>query len=297
LVAIIPATAGPFDLGVVVNRVALRIDSETAQVNAVADPLPLILYGIPLDARDIRVDLNRSNFTLAPTSCEPKSTTATVSATSGATATASDRFQLGGCERLGFKPDISLQLKGGTGRTAHPALKAVVTYPKGAYANVARASVALPHSEFLDQAHIGTVCTRVQFAAAACPKAAIYGKARAITPLLDAPLEGPVYLRSSNNPLPDLVVALHGQIDVDAVGRVDSVNGGIRVTFDTVPDAPLTKFVLEMPGGKKGLLINSRNLCKQTNRATAKLRAHNGKTHNFQPVLHNSCKGKPKPHG
>jgi hypothetical protein len=298
MVAVVPAVAGPFDLGTIVNRIALRIDPETAQVSAQSDPLPRILYGIPLDVRDIRVDLDRAGFTLAGTSCDPKQVTAQVTGVDGSSKTVSDRFQLGGCATLGFKPALSLKLKGGTKRSAHPSLRAVVTYPKGSnYANTASASVALPHSEFLDQAHIRTICTRVQFAAAACPKGSIYGKARAITPLLDKPLEGPVYLRSSSNPLPDLVMSLHGQIDVVAVARIDSHNGGIRTSFEAVPDAPLTKVVLEMQGGKKGLLVNSRNICKQTNRATARFNAHNGKTYDFRPLLKDSCKGKDgKPH-
>jgi len=291
LVAIIPAVAGPFDLGVVVNRIAVRVNPETAQVTTETDPLPRILSGIPLDVRDIRAVLDRPNFTLAPTGCEPKSVTANVLGTSGASTAVSDRFQVGGCDALGFKPGISLKLSGGIKRSANPRLKAVVTYPKGAYSNIARASVALPHSEFLDQSHIRTICTRVQFAAGACPKGSIYGKARATTPLLDAPLEGPVYLRSSNNPLPDMVMALRGQIDVDLVGRIDSRNGGIRTTFDAVPDAPVTKFTLEMRGGKRGLLENSRNICKHTNRAAARLTAHSGRTYNFRPVLRSSsCK-------
>ena len=112
----------------------------------------------------------------------------------------------------------------------------------------------MPHSEFLAQNHIKTICTRVQFAADQCPKGSIYGYVTATTPLLEKPLEGPLYLRSSSHPLPDLVAALHGQIDVDLVGRIDSKNGGIRTTFDAVPDAPVSKFVLTMQGGKKGLL-------------------------------------------
>ena len=294
LLAIIPAVAGPFDLGVVTNRIALRVNSETAQVIAEADPLPTILSGIPLDVRDIRVNLDRPNFTLAPTSCEPKSVSATVLGISGQSATVADRFQVGGCRALRFKPGLSLKLKGATKRGGHPALRAVVTYPKGAYANIARASVALPHSEFLAQAHIRTICTRVQFAADACPKGSIYGKAKATSPLLDAPLSGPVYLRSSSNPLPDMVIALKGQIDIDLVGRIDSHNAGIRTTFDTVPDAAVAKFVLEMPGGKKSLLENSRNICNHTNRATVRTKAHNGRVRNFRSVVRDSCKGKGK---
>jgi hypothetical protein len=154
--------------------------------------------------------------------------------------------------------------------------------------------VALPRSEFLENAHIGTVCTRVQFAADNCPAKAIYGHATAITPLLDEPLEGPVYLRSSSHKLPDMVVALRGPasrpIKVELAGRIDSVNGGIRSTFDLVPDQPVTKFVLDMFGGKKGLIVNSRNLCRATYRAAAKFDGQNGKFHDFNPVLNNACK-------
>ena len=292
LLVIIPAVAGPFDLGTVVNRVAADIDPETAQVKAVADPLPTILDGIPVDTRDLRVNLDRPNFTLAPTSCEPKSVSATVTGTSGQSTTVSNRFQVGGCNKLKFGPKISLTLKGGTKRSDFPALKTVVTYPhKGAYANTAKASVGLPHSEFLEQSHFRTICTRVQFAANACPKGAIYGKAKAFTPLLDKPLEGPLYLRSSSNPLPDLVLDLHGQIDAVAVARIDSHNGGIRARFETVPDAPLSKVIVEMQGGKKGLFVNSRNICKHVNKATVKFTGQNGKVTEGRPVLRDSCKG------
>jgi hypothetical protein len=296
--AVIPAVAGPFDLGTVTNRVAAYVDPETAQVKAVADPLPRILSGIPADARDLRVDFNRPNFTLAPTSCEPKSVSATVTGTDGQSATVSDRFQVGGCDALKFGPKISLRLKGGTRRGDHPSFRAIVTYPQGsAYANTAKASVGLPHSEFLENAHIRTICTRVQFAANACPKGAIYGKARAFTPLLEAPLEGPIYLRSSNNPLPDLVLDLHGQIDAVAVARIDSHNGGIRTSFEAVPDAPLSKVIVEMPAGKKGLLVNSRNICNHTNKATVRFTGQNGKTADSRPVLRDSCKKHKKKHG
>ena len=205
------------------------------------------------------------------------------------------RFQLGGCGALGFKVGLSLKLSGAAKRGGHPALRSVITYPKGHYANIARASVALPHSEFLDTTHIRTVCTRVQFAANACPPGSIYGKARAITPLLDKPLEGPVYLRSSSHPLPDLVLDLRGQIHAVADGRVDSIHGGTRVTFDSIPDAPLSKVVLDMQGGAKGLLQNSRNICTTTNLATARLTAQNGKLDNFRSPLKADCKAS-KPH-
>jgi hypothetical protein len=287
-----PATAGPFDLGTIVVKTALHVDSKTAQITAISDPIPSILQGIPLDVRSVQVRMDRPDFTLNPTSCEPMSFGGSLLSTLGNTVALNSRFQVGECGRLGFKPRLSLRLKGGVKRNGYPALTATLQMPEGS-ANLAKVSVALPHSEFLAQEHIRTVCTRVQFAADACPPAAIYGTATVTTPLLDYPLSGPVYLRSSDNPLPDLVPDLRGPahqpIKLESAGRTDSVRGGIRNTFDFVPDAPFTKFVLQMQGGKKGLLVNSQNICKKPKRATVKYTAHNGATFEARPVLKPQC--------
>ena len=93
-----------------------------------------------------------------------------------------------------------------------------------------------------------------------------------------------------SHPLPDLVVALHGLIDFNLVGRVDSVNGGIRVSFESVPDAPVSKAILEMQGGKKGLIVNSRDLCAHKSKAVAAFTAQNGKTYEQKPVVKATCK-------
>jgi hypothetical protein len=298
LAIITPAVAGPFDLGTVLVRTALYINSETAQIHAVSDPFPSILQGIPLDLRSVALKMDRPSFTLNPTSCDPKSLTGSATALTGQSAALTSPFQVGGCNALKFSPKLKISLKGGTKRHRFPALKAVLTYPKGNYANIASAQVTLPHSAFLEQGHIGTVCTRVQFAADACPAKSIYGKARAITPLLDQPLEGPVYLRSSSHELPDLVAALNGQIDVDLVGRIDTgKGGGIRNTFEAVPDAPVSKFVLEMKGGKKGLLVNSEDICRKPQRATVSFTGQNGKVSDTTPLIANSCGGKAKKKG
>jgi hypothetical protein len=296
IVLITPAVAGPFDLGSVVVRTPLAVNQETAQVTIHSAPIPQILDGVPLRIRSIAVRIDRPGFTRNPTNCEAKEVSALVNGSSGASATPSYGFQAEGCEQLGFAPKLSLKLKGGTSRSSHPALTATVTYPKGAYANIATASVALPHSEFLAQSHIRTVCTRVQFAAGACPAGSIYGFAKATTPLLDKPLEGPVYLRSNGGerPLPDLVAALKGQIEVDLVGRIDSVNGGIRNTFEAVPDVPVSTFTLELQGGKKGLLENSENICAKPQHANAEFTGQNGKIHDIKPLIANGCKKKPK---
>jgi hypothetical protein len=300
IVIVAPAVAGPFDLGNVVVRNAVYVDPVTAQVTVKSDPIPTILHGILLNVKDIRVNIDRKSFTAAPTSCLPKSIGAVVKGQSGATASLSNRFQVGDCAALGFKPKLSLRLFGGTHRSAHPRLQAILTARGGVDANIAGASVALPHSEFLDQGHIRTVCTRAQFASSSCPAGAIYGHAEAVTPLLDSPVSGPVYLRSSSNPLPDLVAALRGPdnqpIEVVLDGRIDSVHGGIRSTFEAVPDQPVSSFTLNMQGGKKGLLVNSRDICKSTSRAVAKFTAQNGRIAELRPKLQNSCGEAAKKH-
>jgi hypothetical protein len=63
-------------------------------------------------------------------------------------------------------------------------------------------------------------------------------------------------------------------------------------TFDATPDAPVDKFTLNMQGGKKGLLVNSTNLCQGTYRATAKFTGQNGKALTLHPALQSSCKGR-----
>jgi hypothetical protein len=300
LAVVTPALAGPFDLGTVVVRVALFVDPETAQIHAVSDPIPHVFGGTKLDLRSVFVNVNKGSFALNGTNCSKMETAGWLrggGADPGSPAAfssfpVSDPTQLDNCPALGFKPKLNLRLFGGTKRAKHPKLRAILR-ARDDDANIARASVGLPHALFLDQASLSKICTRVQFAANDCPRKSIYGHARAITPLLDSPLEGPVFLRSSNNPLPDLVAHLQGQVDVDLVGRIDSFKGGIRTTFDRVPDVPVSKFAMTLPGGKHGLLVASKNLCKGKGvRAIIRLKGQNGKKANKRTKLRTPCKKK-----
>lgn len=297
LAIITPAVAGPFDLGTIVTRTALHLNPVSAQIDAVSDPIPSILQGIPLNIRTVQVRLDRPGFTLNPTSCDPSEVKGQETSTLGQIASLQSRFQLAECTRLGFKPKMTLSLKGGHKRGQNPALT-VVLKPRPGDANIGSVSVALPHSEFLDQAHIGTVCTRVQWAADTCPAGSAYGTVSVTTPLLDQPLTGNVYLRSSDNLLPDLVPDLRGPADLpirfEAAGRTDSIHGGIRNSFDFVPDAPFTKLVVKLRGANRGLLENSRDICAKTYRARVRYGAHNGLTYVEHPPLATRCKGKGK---
>ncbi|MBS1886821.1 MAG: hypothetical protein JSU06_06500 [Actinobacteria bacterium] len=292
LVAITPAVAGPFDLGVVVVRTALQVNPQTARISARTDPLPTILEGIPLDIRQIAIELDRPGFTLNPTSCEAMSVTGQAISTTGAVAPLSNRFQVGGCKGLDFSPKLALRVFGKTGRNAKPRLRAVVQMKEGE-ANIARAQVNLPHSEFLEQNHLDKTCTRPVLTEGKCPASSVYGRAKAWTPLLEKPLEGNVYLVGGYGyKLPALVADLNGQIRVTLVGKVDAgPNQGIRNTFEVVPDAPVSKFMLELKGGRKGLLVNSEDLCAKgaKTEAIARFTGQNGAVRSFKPKVANDC--------
>jgi hypothetical protein len=292
-VAIVPAVAGPFDVGTIVTRAPGYVNPKTAELHLVTDQLPLIFKGIPVRVRDIQVHLNRSHFILNPTNCEPFALTGTLFSSEGKSKSDGSPFQAADCASLGFKPKLFTRLFGGTHRGSHPKFRGLFKARAGD-ANVAGAVVTLPRSEFLDQSHIRTVCTRVQFAANACPGGSIYGHAVAKTPLLDEELAGPVYLRSSSHKLPDLVADLHGIVDVEVVGRIDSIHGGIRANFESIPDAPVESFEITMQGGKKGLLVNSRNICANTYRMNVELSAQNGKETTLHPQLQAKCGKGPK---
>ncbi|HWB68986.1 MAG TPA: hypothetical protein VG518_03330 [Solirubrobacterales bacterium] len=292
LAVITPATAGPFDLGTVVVRVALFVEPETAQVHAVSDPIPDVFGGAKLSLRSVEVKLDRDHFTLNPTSCGPLASTAALAGGGANPADpaafssygASSAFNPTECEALRFRPKLVTKLLGGpktTKRAAHPRLRAVLRAREGD-ANIGRAAVILPHAVILDQGHIRTVCTRPQLEASACPQAAVYGHAEAITPLLEDPLEGPVYLVPSGHALPDLLVDLRGQVNVRLRGTVTSKGGRIKTVFAAVPDVPVSRFTLNMQGGKKGLLFNSRDLCAKRALSFAKFRAQNGKPRKFK---------------
>jgi hypothetical protein len=288
MVFVTPAVAGPYDLGTVVVRVAIDINPETAEVHAVSDPIPYVFGGVKLDVRSIDVSINRSKFTLNPTTCrsaflvgsdifgggaDPANPASWFESKQGTP------FRATSCKALQFKPKFYARIFGGkkqTQRAQHPRFRAILDARKGD-ANVRRAAFILPRATILDQGHIKTICTKVQLAANKCPKNAIYGHAKATSPLLDQPLKGPVYLTSSSHELPDLLANLHGQVPIRLRGVISSAHGRLKTVFNNTPDVAVSKFELNMKGGSKGLLVNSRNLCSRQTTGFLNLSAQNSR--------------------
>jgi hypothetical protein len=301
VVAITPGVAGPFDVGTIVVRVALGFNARTAQAEADgsrSDPIPHILRGIPLAVRDLRVNVDRPNWIFNPTSCRESAAKATIFGSAAnlfdpaddGPVSRSARFQAADCLALPFGPRLDLKLKGGTSRGDHPALTATYKARKGD-ANLRDLSLLFPRSAFVENANFRTICTRKEFSANHCPKGSIYGHVTAHTPLLEEALSGPVYLRSSNHPLPDAVLTLHGIVDLEVPIRIDSFKQRLRATVKNAPDAPVSKVVVRMQGGSKGLFVNSRDLCAGKNRAQLDLTAHSTKKLRLNPpVKPGGCK-------
>jgi len=263
---VVPAVAGPFDLGKVTVRSALFVDKKTAQVSIVSDPFPTILQGIPLDVRDVRVNVNKPNFFLNPTSCAKKTITATLTSTAGTRANVSDRFQAAECASLKLKPRMVLRVggRGHTHRGQTSAFSTTLRMPKKGQTNLRFVRVTLPETINARLNTINDACTRTEFETdiSKCGHAKA-GTARASTPLLRDPLKGSVYFVKNGHPIPDLFVALRGQVDFDLVGQITIVNNKLlRTTFDAAPDVPIRTFTLKLLGGPNTASIGAAaNLC------------------------------------
>jgi hypothetical protein len=304
IVAIDAATVGPFDLGTIVIRSGIDVDPHSARVSvdsSASDPIPHILGGIPLHLRDIRVYIDRPNFTVDPTSCDPFSVTSTLTGSyapfadpRGKTASVTVPYQASNCSSLDFSPRFSLALRGGSRHGQFPSLRAVYR-PRPGQANVAEAAVTLPPGEFLEQGHIGIVCTRPHLEAETCPAGSSYGTAVAKTPLLAEPMRGPVYLATGfGHKLPDLVAVLHGRgVRIVVDGRIDTSHGALRGTFTGLPDAPVSEFVLRLTGGRHGVLVNERSLCGSPQFARARFLAQDDTGIELRTPVKAQCHKKP----
>ena len=289
VVAVTAAHVGPFDLGTVVVHLPLNIDPETAAVSIPAGPadqIPHIIKGIVIDVREIRVFIHRHDFMLNPTSCKPLSFAATVIG-AGANpvnpagydpVSVANPFQVTNCAKLQFAPKFNVTTSGKTSKADGASLTAKLTYPTGALgsdANIKYVKVDLPKQLPSRLTTLQKACTSAQFNAnpAGCPAASDIGHARAITPILPVPLEGPAYFVShGGEAFPDLEVVLQGDgVKIVLTGNTFISKSGITSsTFKTVPDQPVTSFELILPEGPDSALAANGNLCSLTKTVTVK---------------------------
>jgi hypothetical protein len=290
LIAALPAKVGPLDLGTTVLRSAVSLRSTDGGLDVSSDDLPRFVSGIPVDVRSLTVNLNKPGVLLNPTDCSPLAVGGTLTSVLGDIATAAAPFQATGCDRLPFAPSISAVAggKGNTARGKHPTLKATVGQPID-QARIASTTVTLPGT--LGVVLGRQVCPAPQADAGSCPASSQIGTATASTPLLPAPLSGPVYLTQGTT-LPGVLVQLHGLVNLTLRGHVSVSNGSLVNRFDGIPDVPISSFQLAFTGGRNGALGTTRDMCRgAVQRLSASFIGHNGATFSRSaPMLVQGCK-------
>jgi hypothetical protein len=295
LSVVVPAIAGPFDLGTVVVRATISVNPYTAQVTVTTYPsgpysIPQILDGVPIRLRTINVTIDRKEFVFNPTSCEPMSVTGTLASAEGASAAVSSPFQVTNCATLRFAPKFAVSTEGKASKRNGASLNVKLTFPhpgpqsssQSGEANIARVHVQLPKSLPARLTTLQKACPDKVFEAnpAGCPKESIVGQAIAHTPILNVPLQGPAFFVSHGGAkFPELILVLQGEgITIDLAGETDIKHGVTTSTFAHVPDAPVTSFELALPQGPFSALAANGNLCTQNLEMPTEFVAQNGAT-------------------
>jgi hypothetical protein len=295
LVAVTPALAGPYDYGVVVVRVAIDVDRSDAHVIALSDTVPSIIGGIPIRMRSIQVNIDRPNFMINPTNCAPMTVDSQGIGDQGTVADFSSYFQAVNCAYLPFKPRLSVRAVGprAVKRNDNPALRFDLRTRPGD-ANIRSVSVTLPPAYAIDQRHLGGICSERELAATGCAGKSPIGRVSTVTPLLDQPLQGLAYAVSGTGGLPRLAFMLDGQVSILPRGESKSVKDGLKTTVPVVPDAPVGHFRLDLFGGKKGYLINTRSICAKRPEIKVDYAAQSGRRYRQKVRVKVPCKRKSK---
>ncbi len=300
---VVPLVAGPFNLGTEVVRAKIEVDPHTSQITVVTDPLPTIVKGIPADLRSINAVIDRPEFMFNPTDCNPMSFSGTATSTEGVQAALSSHFQMGSCQALKFAPNFKVSTSGKTSRANGASLSAKIVYPVGnlgfnqasSQSNIQSVKVDLPKQLPSRLTTLQKACTAAIFNAnpANCPPDSIVGHARALTPVLPVPIEGPAYFVShAGEEFPNLIIVFQGDnVAIDLVGSTFISKAGITSsTFKQVPDVPIGLFELNLPQGKYSALAANTNLCKATLKMPTAFTAQNGAVlHQTTPVTVTGC--------
>ena len=288
---VVPAKAGPFNLGNVVVRSAISIDPGTSALTVTSDPLPQFRDGVPLRIQTLNVTIDRPGFMFNPTNCAPKQVTAGIEAQQGASANVASSFAVEGCKSLPFKPSFKVSTRGKASKASGASLSVSVSskggpQTGGGEANIKSVRVELPKQLPARLTTLQKACVAKVFEAnpAACPKESDVGSARAVTPVLAHPLIGPAYLVSHGGAaFPDLEVVLQGEGIVLVLDGQTNIKRGITSSdFAMVPDAPVSSFSLTLPQGKFSALTSNVpakarfSLCGQTLKMPTIITGQNG---------------------
>jgi hypothetical protein len=206
-----------------------------------------------------------SSFIRLPTSCSgPQTTTLTVTSWAGETATAKSTTPTGatGCDQLPFAPKLSATtFAASTGKPAGLTVKLTQT---PAEANVSSVAVTLPRQMGVRLANLQNACPEATFEAdlTKCGAGARVGSVSAVTPLLAERMTGDVYLEAHTpGQLPTLEAILRATgVRVRLSSTID-LSSGIKSTFKSIPDVPISEFLLTLDAGPASALSSTADFC------------------------------------
>jgi hypothetical protein len=264
------APQGVFNLGRIPVLSGISVDEHTAQATVTSEALPQLVKGVPSQIKQLKVVVDRPEFTFNPTSCANLKTTGTVtgygpSGTVGVHAVEWP-YTATNCGALPFKPTIAVNVESDVSRLDGTGMKIVVKSGKG-QANIHLTKLVFPNTVPSRLTTIQKACPAQTFEAnpANCPEGSVIGSAIAKTPVLKSPLTGPAYLVShANESFPDAVFVLQGEgIKLILDGKTNIKNGVTSSTFESIPDAPVESFEVTLPRGPHSAFSGFGNLCEK----------------------------------
>ncbi len=241
---VVPAVAGPYDLGEVKTRASLSVGVYSGRVTVDAT-LPSVFEGVPLRLQNVNFAVNRPNFLFNPTSCSPLATETVLGSTTGAGQSLSSPFQVGNCGALAFTPSVSASSGAKTSKLGGASLEVKVS--QGAHqANIRELQVQLPKQLVARFSTIQKSCPAATFEAGpppgGCTENSMVGHATVTTPVLPGQLSGKAYFVShAAESFPDLEFVLHdGGVTIVLVGHTHIAKSSITTsTFESLPDVPI----------------------------------------------------------
>jgi hypothetical protein len=260
---VVPAVAGPFNLGTKVVRAGIQINPTTAQPTVTTNAsepydIPSILRGVPLYIRNIDATINRSNFILNPTNCSPLEVTGTITSTTGTSDQKSSPFEAAHCANLPFTPKLTASVAAHASKANGTSFDVKLESAGVGQANIHKVDLQLPIALPSRLTTLQKACLAATFEAnpAACSPESVIGQATIRTPVLSGPLSGPAYLVShGGEEFPNVEFVLTGEgVTFILDGKTDIKHGITYSKFETAPDAPFTTFETELPAGPHSIL-------------------------------------------
>ena len=266
LSVVVPAVAGPYNLGEVVTRAAISVGLYSGRIT-VDSTLPTVVGGVPLRLKNLTVNVDRPHFASNPTSCSALSTESLLLSTFGAQDPLSSPFQATDCSALAFKPQVKVGTGAKTSKAGGAGIQVTVTQPAGE-ANIRELQLQLPSRLVARNSTLQKSCLAASFETGTppgtCQPGARVGTVTVKTPVLPAPLTGTAWLVSYGDlQFPDLDLVLTGDdLEVVLVGHTHIARSSVTTsTFETLPDVPITSVTVNLPMGANSALAPNGGLC------------------------------------